>query len=330
MFCPKCGADLPDGAAFCGSCGSKMAVQQQASPYAQQPAGLPAQQANPYMQPAKKRSKAPLIAAAAVVVIAAVVGIGFATGLFGGGGIFGGGPVYVITSSTYYDDAGIITNKNTAKLDDSGNVEKRISKNYDTRGEIVSTLTYAYDRDEYGNLTKAKSTREYYGDSTTATTKYDNDLDKDHRVVKAEYDTERGSATIEYEYHGNGAIKSRHTENPTPSGGKNVVDYEYDERGYPTSQRMQVFENGEKYYDSSTSYDWELDSKGNPVSCTIKSKTTSDGETKTDSKTRIYKCDEHGNIVKAVNEEGNTIAEYTYEKVDNPSVAARANRTVSF
>lgn len=40
MFCPKCGAQIPDGSAFCGSCGEKFNTQPQDQPKAQAPVQL--------------------------------------------------------------------------------------------------------------------------------------------------------------------------------------------------------------------------------------------------------------------------------------------------
>lgn len=68
MFCPKCGANLPDGAAFCGSCGAKLGGTQAAQ------TSQAAQAAE--TAPVAAKSRKPLvigIAAAAVVIAAALV-----------------------------------------------------------------------------------------------------------------------------------------------------------------------------------------------------------------------------------------------------------------
>ena len=57
MYCGQCGAKNEDTAAYCGTCGAR----------------LTPVQPNPAEQPAKKRSKAPVLAVAAVVVVLAIV-----------------------------------------------------------------------------------------------------------------------------------------------------------------------------------------------------------------------------------------------------------------
>jgi len=80
MFCPKCGAQNPDGVPFCGSCGTPTGAQPQPAP--QQPAAVGAA---PFAAPgaasapkgglSKKAILIGLIAVAAVIVIAIIVGI---------------------------------------------------------------------------------------------------------------------------------------------------------------------------------------------------------------------------------------------------------------
>ena len=52
MFCPKCGAQVPDGSPFCASCGAPMAQQQPQQPMNQggfgQPMGRPGASGNPF------------------------------------------------------------------------------------------------------------------------------------------------------------------------------------------------------------------------------------------------------------------------------------------
>lgn len=72
MFCPKCGAQVTDGAAFCPACGNALSGdRRQAGPAPSAPAP-------------RRRSKAPLVAAlAVVVVVAGVVVAGMLTNWFG-------------------------------------------------------------------------------------------------------------------------------------------------------------------------------------------------------------------------------------------------------
>ncbi len=101
MFCPNCGTQLPNEAAFCANCGTRLNPQPEAAPYVA-PEAQP--QATPYMEPeapnqgyipyppveggepfaeAPKKNKTPLligiVAAAVAVVVLLVV-------LLGGGG----------------------------------------------------------------------------------------------------------------------------------------------------------------------------------------------------------------------------------------------------
>ena len=69
MFCPNCGANLPEGTAFCGSCGAAQKTQQQApmqQPAYQAPTQQPVYQApaqptyQPTYQPAPTAARAPM------------------------------------------------------------------------------------------------------------------------------------------------------------------------------------------------------------------------------------------------------------------------------
>lgn len=114
MFCPHCGAQLPDGSAFCGNCGSPLSAAPQvnpnpmpeqppvppAQPPVQPPAGQPggayyqgtAPQQGPVMpavQPAKRPfhvTRGMTIGILAVGVVAVVAIVLAVTGVFGGGG----------------------------------------------------------------------------------------------------------------------------------------------------------------------------------------------------------------------------------------------------
>ena len=109
MFCPHCGAQLPDGLAFCGNCGSPLNAAPQANPNpmpeqppvppVQPPAGQPggayyqgtAPQQGPVM-PAGQPVKRPfhvtrgmtigILAVGVVAIVAIVLALG---GIFGGG-----------------------------------------------------------------------------------------------------------------------------------------------------------------------------------------------------------------------------------------------------
>lgn len=73
MFCPKCGASLPDGARFCGACGAQITLMPKTSTVegATHISG-------------HQGKKVPPIAVAVVVVAVIGVAVAFATGLLGG------------------------------------------------------------------------------------------------------------------------------------------------------------------------------------------------------------------------------------------------------
>ena len=92
MFCPNCGTQLPDEAAFCGNCGTRINNQPapqpyQAQPYQAQPTSMgPDQMYPPYgeqVQPAPKKNRLPLLLGlvGGIVVVALLLVF-----LLGGGG----------------------------------------------------------------------------------------------------------------------------------------------------------------------------------------------------------------------------------------------------
>ncbi len=75
MFCPKCGARLPDGARYCGACGA---------PVVAPPQGGSGNVDAVHMSN-RRRGKTPLIVVATVAVVAVIgVAVAFAVGLFCG------------------------------------------------------------------------------------------------------------------------------------------------------------------------------------------------------------------------------------------------------
>ena len=349
MFCTKCGANLLEGAAFCSSCGAQLgnrgnvavpaqaansyAPAQVANPYAR---GNYVQAASPYgasgqygpygapgasvVQPTKKKSIIPLIAGAAIVVIAAVVGIGFATGLIGLP-FGGGGPVYALVSSTNYDGSGIVVSETTYKLDDAGNVVKQV-QNQQSAGV---TFTYTYDYDEFGHATKQKSTTKASGQTNSTSLELENTLDKQNRLVSGVGEGDGSSSAIEYEYYDNGTVKSCHCVlSSDGSDQEQVLDRTYDEKGLQTSFTLKVIMGGEVVVEARNDFDWNLDSKGRPESVEV-TQVSSGTEW---ARTFDVECDDEGNIVALMDEDGNVVVEYTYEKIDKPSVGARARASI--
>lgn len=98
MFCPHCGAQLPDGSAFCGNCGSPLASAQPAAPSQPAPSAQPAGTYPPSVPPqgpvvaggqGPKRpfhvTRGMTIGVLAVGVVAIVAIVLAVTGVFGGG-----------------------------------------------------------------------------------------------------------------------------------------------------------------------------------------------------------------------------------------------------
>ena len=74
MFCPNCGAQIQDGAAFCAACGTNLSAG----------TGAPVQQ-----YPAPRRVKTSLIVGICIAVAAVVVAIVLCVTLIGSGGAKG-------------------------------------------------------------------------------------------------------------------------------------------------------------------------------------------------------------------------------------------------
>ena len=82
MNCPKCGAQLPDGAKFCGSCGARLTAPTQTivarkptAPVVQAPEEVAVQPDQGAA--AAKKSKLPLLIVAIVAVVLAVLAVVF-------------------------------------------------------------------------------------------------------------------------------------------------------------------------------------------------------------------------------------------------------------
>lgn len=86
MFCPKCGNEIAEGAAFCGKCGAPVGAQAGDGTPAGGSQGAASGSAGAGA-PAPKRKGAKIGAIAAVVVVAVVLVAGFATNWFGLAGV---------------------------------------------------------------------------------------------------------------------------------------------------------------------------------------------------------------------------------------------------
>ena len=85
MFCPKCGSEIAEGAAFCGKCGAPVGAQVGGAAPTKNAQG--AEGAAVGGAPAPKKNGAKIGAVAAVVVVLVVLVAGFATNWFGLAGV---------------------------------------------------------------------------------------------------------------------------------------------------------------------------------------------------------------------------------------------------
>lgn len=97
MFCPKCGAQLPDGSKFCAKCGAQIAAAQPSGGAAPAPAPVPGPAPAPMPQPKKHVGPIVAIAAAAVIIVAIAV---FALRGCGGGNGYGSADELAKATST--------------------------------------------------------------------------------------------------------------------------------------------------------------------------------------------------------------------------------------
>lgn len=108
MFCPKCGAQNPEGAKFCKGCGAPLGGRPATAPYAGAPGAMPSPSTMPGTMPGavpmgagkpRPKVKPPVVAVVAIVVVLA---IGLATSWFGlAGSGLKAGTYYVRDSSGY-------------------------------------------------------------------------------------------------------------------------------------------------------------------------------------------------------------------------------------
>lgn len=264
----------------------------------------------------KNNKKFIIIGLAAVVVIAGVLIAGFVLGWFGGGSK----AVYAMTERTFYENDGSVAQHQTYQLDGQGNVTTAI-REYDpvtekSKTTFKSTQTTTYTNDQYGHPTRTtvKTESKDKSKSTAApvTTDYTLSLDSENRVVTSK----ASDKSTAYEYHSNGALKSRvYT---TTAGDKTTR--EFDENGYQTSYESTPA----KGKAEKRTYKWELDSNKHATKVTVEK--TVDGKTTTT--TYTVETDADGNITKLKYANGKTYCECKYKKLDNPSVEAKCSGAI--
>ena len=340
MFCPKCGATLPDNAQFCGSCGSKVDARgaEGAQTAAQQP--MPAAQQSVAPAPPDATGgaavarrgipKAAVAAGLALVVVAAIVAAGLLTNWFGLANSpvhdMANNPVYVMTKSTRYAASGDKSNVTERELDDRGNVVKQVTKNYSA--DKTYTHTAEFENDQNGFPEKSTTTTKIdNGDTAKHTTKYKSEFDNQERLVQVKTKLDGQTTTTSYEYYDNGNVKTVEQETkPEPSDGsanRSVSSSEYDELGYITSISAETSVDDSITRSTEYEFEWALEASNAPTGYELSAKRYDGSETRKGSDKFTIETDGHGNITAIYDGKDNLVAEYEYELVNNPSLAAR-------
>lgn len=122
------------------------------------------------------------------------------------------------------------------------------------------------------------------------------------------------NSTKTYTYHPNGVMATERSYTGTASGDNYNTMKEYDENGYLLKITMN--KSGFNH-----TIDWEFGANNLPVGYTDTYVSNNDGKTTVHKYT--VKCDDNGNIVRIESaEDGRSVTEYSYTKIENPSKAA--------
>lgn len=144
MFCPKCGSEIAEGAAFCGKCGAPVGAQ--AAGAAQAGSAQGAAGAAVGGTPALKKNGAKIGAVAAAVVVVVVLVAGFATNWFGLAGVQPKEAVEVPAASQGANAAdGQSADANESAGDAQGGSQ-------DAAGAAVKSAVEAYTWDELSRI----------------------------------------------------------------------------------------------------------------------------------------------------------------------------------
>ena len=276
MFCKKCGNQLPDGAKFCGVCGTVIQAQADpipcTTPVDRQEASytiplmreeVPVSKTSPVQKTAPVQRK-PLPVKKLLIGVAALALVVLVVVLVSS--LFGGKTVYLITESVSNSEVGKYTSEYA--YDEDGHLtEYSYSAKYKDwyadylddfsyswtyeyeDGRIVAAefedndtsfdLEYIYDKD--GNL-EAVESDDFEGEVT---------CDKEGRIVEMEFEGDR-EASLECSYYDNGILKEMEY-----TRGKYRYVYVYDEAG--RTLEYTSYNDGEK----AATYAYEYDSDGN-------------------------------------------------------------------
>lgn len=151
MFCPKCGSEIAEGAAFCGKCGAPVGAQAVGAAPAGSAQGAASGGAGAGA-PAPKRNGAKIGAIAAVVVVVVVLVAGFATNWFGLAGVQPKEAVEVPAASQGADgqqDASAADGQSADANEIAGDAQ---DGSQDAAGAAVKSAVEAYTWDELSQI----------------------------------------------------------------------------------------------------------------------------------------------------------------------------------
>lgn len=276
---------------------------------------------------------AAIVAGIVVVVAAAIVAAGLFTNWFG----LMGKPVYVLTKATHYDEDGVMKSVSKLQLDARGNTVKEEDTDYYSDDTWTSVSEYEYDDD--GFPLKRKSIAGFDDSEKQETvSECQCRLDNRGRLAELRVKSDSTTSTATYKYHDNGVVKSRTNEYESKTEGvttyESTSDYEYDEGGYlvSISGKSDYTSSTDSKYNSKTSSNyeatWEFDSPGIPSGYELSVKYIDNSDKRTGSYEYEVELDAHGNITAVYDDKGTLVAEYEYERVNNPSEYARMQASI--
>ena len=219
------------------------------------------------------------------------------------------GPVWVVSSSIYYNEEGYAHNQTTYTRDAQGNIVSYKHESPDLNLAPETWLCEDLTPEGYPQLT--------YRAGGSPKTAHEYTIENGRIVLQSDHgESGAGDTKTSYTYHPNGIMASM-TVIVSDSATRIT---EWDENGF---QVAYYFENDQGVQDHTT-YEWTFDDQGFATGYTrqdIRSGYSSDSEN--GEKTRQYQvqCDDYGNTVAVYDENGQVFSEYEYVQIDDPSPA---------
>lgn len=344
MYCSKCGAELPDGAAFCSKCGNQLRVEKQ-----EQAEAAPVKEKGQGVKPGKKkRNKTPIIAGVAVVA-AAAVGIGAMVGF--GVGPFERNGVYVLTEVSYPGMESVVT----YTLDEKGNATRADYRfiGEDATGYDKTDFSCEQTFNDTGLLTALDGEDMFYmwraGYLLSSAEKWSSEyvgkyvyssvtLDSEGRPLHYERDYEPGypeefventtfnnnTFKYDYEYYSDGTIKAISKDSLSHDS-----RFDFDQYGRIVTKTYHITTADGGYSSNSECAISYNDSKpGQASSATVSWSREIDNygvsETSNESHRLVFRYNDKG-LVSAIARDGEDFLEYKYQYVSNPSAMVRIN-----